>query len=173
MSSKVGSAQGTLLPTTARGGSLPRHRLVARLKGWRWLLAGVAAYVILVQLLPQAAHLGWMILLIAWTVLNLRAPGVGLAALGAACNFAVVVANGGRMPYYGWAMSDAIHVPADGQTQLAFLADRLSVPGPWPYSMVSVGDALIVAGALWLAVALIAEAYETASSSRVRSRSSV
>jgi Family of unknown function (DUF5317) len=154
-------------------GAVRVTRLVARLKGWRWLLAGLLAYPIVVQLLPQATHLGWMVLLIAWTARNFRAPGIGLAALGALSNFAVVVANGGRMPFYGWAMSDAIHVPADSQTQLAFLADRLSVPGPWPYSMVSLGDTLIVAGALWLAVALIAEAYETASSSRVRSRSSV
>jgi len=150
-----------------------RHRLVNRLKGWHWLLAGSVAYLIVVQLVPQEAHLGWMILLIGWTLLNLRAPGIGLAAVGAVCNFAVVLANGGRMPIYGYAMSDAIHVPADSQTQLSLLADRLSVPGPWPYSMISVGDALIVAGALWLAFALIAQAYETASSSRVRSRSSV
>jgi hypothetical protein len=128
---------------------------LTRLKGWRWLVAGLIVYAIAVHVLPVAAQLGWIILLIAWMVLNLRAPGVGVSALGALCNLAVVLANGGRMPFYGWAAPDVMHVAAGGQTHLAFLADWVTVPAPLPYSVVSLGDTLIVGGAVWLVATVL------------------
>ena len=80
--------------------------------------------------------------LVAWTVWHVkRLPGVWLVALGATLNLLVVLSNGGRMPVSAELAARGSHILIDrgfvGQyvlmgphTNLSWLADWLSIPGP-------------------------------------------
>ena len=98
--------------------------------------------------------------LVAWFLLaNRRLTGMPLIALGAGLNLLAISLNGGVMPAAasalriagidtsgGFANSTAVAHP-----KLLFLGDVIPVPGPWPIgNVLSVGDLLIFAGALYL-----------------------
>ncbi len=97
----------------------------------------------------------WLIGFVLWA--NLRVPGVKLIAAGVAANVLAIVANWGVMPASATAERIA-HLNTHGGFQnsapvahpvLLWLGDVIPIPGPLPNTL-SVGDCLIVAGALVL-----------------------
>lgn len=86
---------------------------------------------------------------------NVRITGLPIVALGAACNLAAIVANGGFMPASLAALAAAGMHPTSGYSnsamvadpQLAFLTDVYALPTWLPFANVySVGDVLIGLG---------------------------
>jgi hypothetical protein len=135
-------------------------------------LAPVALVGFLAQLLlfssPLAAMVGpWgpslyvvsTVAVLMALVVNLRQPGFWLIIVGALCNFAVIVANGGQMPASpdAWAaLTGVAAVPTDvftnshlagPDTVFPFLGDNFVLPRPFPLANVfSIGDVLIGLG---------------------------
>ena len=109
------------------------------------------------QDVASAIHLGSYGLAIAFLFANRHLPNLWIAALGGACNFAAIVANGGTMPASRTALAAAgIPIARDGfdnsaavaHARLAFLGDVFSVPRWFPMSNVfSIGDLLLLIGA--------------------------
>jgi hypothetical protein len=121
---------------------------------------------------------GSQLVLVAVALRNIRRPGLMLAALGAALNLAVIVANGGMMPIAPetlqragriepWKIGDGsigTHVARSKDvilrredTRLEILADRFWTGLPAPLSSVfSVGDVLLLAGISVLVVRTMA-----------------
>ena len=104
--------------------------------------------------------------LIAFAVLNVRVPGMVLVLIGLVCNFAVIAFNGG-MPVSAAALRDSGQADVLGLLQtegaakhhllteedvLTPLADVIAVPPPIGQA-ISVGDAFVYAGLIWLVVA--------------------
>jgi hypothetical protein len=111
------------------------------------------------------------LMLLAFTALNFRLPGVPLLMLGLACNLGVILANGGFMPLpveaaarlvdqttlsslpigvrLGSASKDIL-LP-EAQIMLPWLADRFVSPPSLSYRFAfSLGDVLVAAGTFWL-----------------------
>jgi len=95
----------------------------------------------------------------AWTVANLRLPGVPLMGLGLLLNALVVLANGVAMPVSVAAAEragltradlalddDPLHVERTSATHLGFLGDVVAVPLPCRPQVVSPGDVLLASG---------------------------
>jgi hypothetical protein len=105
-------------------------------------------------------------LLVTFAAMNIRMPGMVLVLVGLACNFTVIVVNGG-MPASAQALIDSgqrdvlVSLRSEGwdkhhlltdEDQLSFLADVIAVPQPIGQA-VSVGDVFVYAGLVWLVVA--------------------
>jgi hypothetical protein len=129
------------------------------------LFTAILAQVVIISVVPrgaaalhEAVHLGTYLAVGAFVVANRRIPWVWLVALGGACNFAAIAANGGVMPAAPRALRAAGMVVdpteftnsgAVAHPHLQFLGDVFWLPSSWPVSNVfSVGDVLIVLGAL-------------------------
>jgi len=98
---------------------------------------------------------------------NIRIPGMALVAIGAGCNLAAIVANGGYMPASegafaalgrglnpGYTNSAIVDDPA-----LAPLTDVFALPSAVPFANVfSVGDVLIAIGVVIVIVAAMRSA---------------
>lgn len=97
---------------------------------------------------------------------NLRLPGLGIIAVGAALNLIVIVANGGFMPSSGAVWLELTGVAAvpvahysnviliGPETVLPFLGDVFVFPRPLPLATAfSIGDAFIGVGAIAFLVA--------------------
>ncbi len=111
------------------------------------------------------------ILLLIFTALNIRNPGMPLLAFGLACNLAVISANGGFMPLstataarlvsptvldrlvVGERLSSAskdVLLP-ETRIRLPWLADRFLPPDNFPYRFAfSLGDVFIATGTFWI-----------------------
>jgi len=110
--------------------------------------------------------------LCVWAALNRALPGMRLVLLGAACNLAVICANGGLMPTNAEALAQAgkneeIRVSqehpgirlarskdvllAREETQLWWLSDVIVSPPLPQRKVMSVGDLIIAAGLAYLA----------------------
>lgn len=121
--------------------------------------------------LASAGLIVSQLMLLAFTFVNLRLPGMPVLMLGLACNLAVILANGGFMPLpveaaarlvdrsvlesltVGARVSSAskdVLLP-ESEILLPWLADRFVVPPPSPYRFAfSPGDVLIAVGTFWL-----------------------
>jgi len=113
------------------------------------------------------------LMLLFFTFLNLRLPGMPILMLGLGCNLAVILANGGFMPLtidaasrlvnqaildslvIGERISSAskdILLP-ETRIVLPWLADRFVSPQNMPYRFAfSLGDVFVAAGAFWMLV---------------------
>jgi hypothetical protein len=97
-------------------------------------------------------HLASYALLLVFLVLNVRLPGLPIAAAGFACNLLVIAANGGRMPVDAddWSQTagavDNNVVLADSHTNLAWLGDTIPIPAHPIANTLSIGDLILLAG---------------------------
>ena len=140
---------------------------------WGWLIfLGFATQVLLFSA-PVAERIGALgppiyvastaVVLVA-LIRNVAQPGLPIVAVGALCNFAAIVANGGYMPASTDALAALGRLPAGGYSNSAVLAapalapltDVFALPAGLPFANVfSVGDVLIGVGvALAIAVAM-------------------
>jgi hypothetical protein len=109
----------------------------------------------------ELIHVATYVILIAFIARNRHIPGSWMIALGSACNFVAIVANGGSMPAARGAVETAGRkIPAAAfqnskalsDPNLLFLGDVFAVPAGWPLANVfSIGDILIVIGGTYLA----------------------
>jgi len=111
------------------------------------------------------------VILLIFTGLNIRLPGMPLLALGLVCNLVVILANGGFMPLstdtasrlvsptiidslvLGERVSSASKdvLLTEANIRLPWLADRFVPPQSLPYRFAfSLGDVFIAAGAFWM-----------------------
>ena len=105
-------------------------------------------------------------LLVTFTLVNIRMPGIGLVLIGLVCNLTVIVINGG-MPASASALINSgqrdvlVSLRSEGadkhhlltnEDQLTFLADVIAVPQPIGQA-VSIGDVFVYAGLVWLVIA--------------------
>ena len=107
-------------------------------------------------------YIGSTLAVLVFVLRNINVTGFAIVALGAACNLAAIIANGGYMPVSAAALRVFGDEPAAGYSNsrqiadpaLAPLTDIFALP-PWlPFANVfSVGDVLIGVG---VAVAIVA-----------------
>jgi hypothetical protein len=145
-----------------------------RLRWWGLAIAGLA-----IQLVPLPEGEGGTdlivrtgvlavsyVLLVLFSIANIRLPGMPLVLLGVASNFLVIAVNGG-MPVSEAALVDSgqesvidmlrrdgsdKHHLMDDDDELTFLADVIGVPMPIGQA-ISIGDVFVYAGLIWLTVA--------------------
>ena len=131
---------------------------------WAWVfLAGLAIQVVLFSdaVTSRIGDLGALIyvlstaLVVAAVVANRRITGLPVVAVGAVCNLAAIVANGGYMPASLSALATLGRVPKIVYSNsavvqdpaLAPLGDVFALPSWLPFSNIfSVGDVLIGLG---------------------------
>jgi len=157
------------------GGSLRRFPSVA-IRWWGLALLGV-----IMQVLPIAGDggfwvlVGSFVLLIAFAIVNIRAPGFILILTGLLLNGLVIAANHG-MPVTVRALdrSDQLstiddlehhggakHHLADDGTVLLPLADVIAIPSPIA-QVLSVGDLCVYLGVGWFVVVAMRPGYRPA-----------
>jgi hypothetical protein len=143
------------------GGRVRRLRSLRLRSPWLlWLALG--AQVVLIAFPGEETP--WRIALnvatyplgLAWVWMNRRVPGMWIVGLGAACNLAAILANGGVMPASERALEIAgLSTDPDlfansavlADPRLLFLGDVIPMPSWLPLAnVVSVGDLLIVLG---------------------------
>lgn len=107
---------------------------------WPLVAVGVA-----LQLLPGATALTWSYMfLLAFALVNLRIPGMGLLAAGLALNALVVAVNGGMPVHDGDPWLSGKHHMETADDKLTFLDDRIPVT---PLGEVlSFGDLVLAVG---------------------------
>ena len=154
---------GVLLVPLA-GGRLARLADV-RLRD-RWLLVlALAAQIVVIEVVSQASGTARVVHVLTYAlaglfvVRNRRVPGLLLLGVGAALNVLTIGVNGGTLPADAGALARAGIEPEPGEfvnsgvladAHLWFLGDVFAWPEPMPFANVfSVGDVLIVAGAVW------------------------
>jgi hypothetical protein len=156
---------GMLLGFVAGGRLAPLGAIHIRL--WPLALAGLVFQVVLfssplaavVGAAGPALYVGSTLVVLVALLANLRQPGFRLILIGALCNLAAIVANGGQMPASPEAFAALTGLPAVPTehftnsvlaapgTPLLFLGDIFVLPRPIPFANVfSIGDVLIAAG---------------------------
>ena len=101
-----------------------------------------------------AIYVGLNLLVFAAVLRNVQVPGMALAAVGAGCNLAAIIANGGYMPADPEALA-SVGLGGPGYTNsivltdpaLPFLTDIFAMPAWMPAANIfSIGDVLLGAG---------------------------
>jgi hypothetical protein len=158
----VGLAFAVVL-VVALGGDLTKLTKV-ELRGKPAIIGAFALQLLIVTIAPSTfshrvasgIHLASYALAIVFLYANRHLPNLWIAALGGACNFAAIAANGGTMPASRTALAAAgIHEKggfdnsaAVAHARLAPLGDVFSFPKWFPMANVfSVGDVLLLLGA--------------------------
>lgn len=110
-----------------------------------------------------AIYVASNLLVLAAVLRNVQVPGMALAAVGAGCNLAAIIANGGYMPADPEALA-SVGLGGPGYTNsivltdpaLPFLTDIFAMPTWMPAANVfSIGDVLLGAGvAVTIALAM-------------------
>ena len=132
---------------------------------WAWLaLAALAVQVVLFSApvtavvgdLGPACYVASTMVVLGVVLRNVpRIPGLFIVALGAACNLAAIIANGGYMPVTSDALGTAARITTAGYSNsvvaahpiLEALVDRFALPRWLPFANVfSIGDILISLG---------------------------
>ncbi|NJM07539.1 DUF5317 domain-containing protein [Candidatus Gracilibacteria bacterium] len=149
---------------TLRFGTTGLQRLLDHRFAWAWAppLAALAQVVgVCVPALRQPALLTTIALLMAFCYANRAQRGLLIAGCGAALNMIVMFANGGLMPVspdqvlasHGVPVVAGVQVPLsknialyDDQAVLAFLGDRIVLPGLHHVAIWSLGDFVLIAG---------------------------
>jgi len=111
------------------------------------------------------------VILLVFTGLNFRLPGMPILAVGLACNLVVILANGGFMPLSTDTASRLVHqtvldrlvvgerigsaskdvLLSAVSIRFPWLADRFIPPQSLPYRFAfSLGDVFIATGAFWI-----------------------
>jgi hypothetical protein len=138
---------------------------------WPWLAIGGFAVQLVLFSDPVRERVGdlgaplyvasTVVVLIA-VIRNIRIPGMALVALGAGCNLAAIVANGGYMPASEGAFAALGGELNPGYTNSAIVADPalepltdlFALPAWLPFANVfSIGDVLIALGVVVVIVA--------------------
>jgi hypothetical protein len=160
---------------------------------FRWALLAVVGFAAQIVLFsgPVSEQIGgagpWVYvastaLVLVAVVRNIRIPGMALVALGAACNLAAIIANGGYMPAsaaaaaamgrdapVGYSNSAIISSPA-----LEPLTDVIALPAWLPFTnIISIGDLLIGVGIAVVVAAAMRSARRSAAATDDGSASSV
>jgi hypothetical protein len=167
-----------LVPLT--GGSLRRLAEI-RLRWIPLAVAALALQVVVITIWPTmphslavAGHLTSYLILGAVLWANRRIPGMVIIAAGAGANALAITINGGTMPATSWALRQAGIKPRAGfdnsgivtHPHLAWLGDIMVTPSWLPLrNMVSIGDLLLLIGALVLVVRVSRRSAATASAS--------
>jgi uncharacterized membrane protein len=148
------------------GGRLSRLSGLRLRQGWLVALA-LALQVVCITLVPTwprpilvTMHALSYLLAAAFVWLNRRLPGLAVLALGGLCNAVTIGLNGGTLPASPSAMRRAgLPVVQDkflnsgliNHPRLAFLGDNYPSPSWLPlHNVYSLGDLLILAGAVWM-----------------------
>lgn len=152
-----------LVPLT--GGRLSRLGEL-RPRFQRLVLGALFLQAVVISVVPHwprpflvGVHIGSYALAAVFLWANRRLPGIKLIALGGGLNAAAIMANGGTMPADPGALAQAGITQEAGEfvnsghvvdAKLAFLGDVFASPHWLPFHNVfSVGDALILAGAIY------------------------
>jgi hypothetical protein len=156
---------GMLLGFLAGGRLTPLGAIHIRL--WPLALGGLVFQVLLfssplaavVGQAGPALYVGSTLVVLVALLANLRQPGFWLILVGALCNLAAIVANGGQMPATAEAFAALTGVGAvptehfsnsvvvSAHAPLLFLGDIFVLPRPFPFANVfSIGDVLIAVG---------------------------
>lgn len=154
-----------LLSPALTGGHLSRLAQL-RLQGL-WLIGlALVLQIVIIDVVPGAnatalrcLHVLSYLLAAAFVVVNRRVPGLGLMAVGAACNGITIALNGGTLPASAAALRAAGYATSAGgfvnsgtlaHPRLSWLGDVFAVPSWLPLANVfSVGDVLILLGVAW------------------------
>jgi len=148
------------------GGDLRRMAALHVRLGWV-VFAALAVQVVVISLMPDGnhtaqavAHVLTYVAALAVVVANRRVPGVLLVGAGTFTNGLVIAVNGGTLPASASAQAaSGMHKLGKGlensaplsHPHLAWLGDRFVSPGFLPFhNVVSIGDLLILTGALVL-----------------------
>jgi hypothetical protein len=159
------AALACLVSVPLAGGQLSRLGALDLHAVWA-VFAAAAIQVAITSAAPGGSHAlhaglhGLSYVLVGWFVLaNRRLAGMPILVLGTALNALAIAVNGGVMPASATALRIAGIHPSAGfensaaltHAHLRYLGDVIPVPGPWPIgNVLSVGDLVIVAGALVL-----------------------
>ena len=159
--------------------------------GWLAVVALLAQVIVIYAGFGDAAVLrrflftSSYVLLLAFVVLNRRRVGFLVIGVGMLLNFLAIVTNGGLMPISpasmekgglgeelaelgpGDAVPDSKNVLLEeSDTNLQWLSDRFTWGSPGPFSVFSIGDAIIGAGLIIVLVELLLPALQRSSRNR-------
>jgi hypothetical protein len=152
-----------LVTVPLSGGKLSRLADV-HLRGVPTIVAALVIQVVIVSVMPnghptihRALHLVSYGLVAAFLVMNRRIPGMPVIAMGALCNVAAIIANGGQMPASAAAMRAAgqgvrtsgfVNSAVVAHPKLIVLGDIFAIPKSIPlHNVFSVGDVCVLVGA--------------------------
>ena len=165
-----------LLTVPLAGGKLSRLADV-ELRGVPFIVSALVLQILIVSVVPdghptvhRAIHLLTYGLAAAFLVMNRRIPGMPVIAMGALCNVAAIIANGGQMP----ASPDALRAAGEAvktsgfinsgivaHPKLLVLGDIFAIPKWMPlHNVFSVGDVCIAVGATIAIHALCRPTYD-------------
>jgi Family of unknown function (DUF5317) len=160
------------------GGDLRRLASIRPRAVWVVFVA-LAVQILIISVLPQhwrtleaAAHILTYVAALAVIALNWRIPGMVIIGIGTFCNGFTIAINGGTLPA-SRAADVAVNLPKHqrglvnsgvlSHPHLAWLGDRYTSPAFLPLrNVMSIGDMIILAGAIVLVLRVTGVTWQTA-----------